>query len=310
MSDFSPEHRRRAIWSTEAAASCGVSERLTPALLWAYKSGLTDELPVEGLPVRLGLACQDGVAAIHAEDTGDSLQRLDDIELIREVNGVPLGSHFDYLNKTKALLHEVKFFGIQRLKEFGAANSDSVPMDVLVQCLHQMLVWNADDTGYGKVNGVEINVVFGNVERLTFVIPWDEEAIDKLMREEAAFWALVQSETPPPPRNLDDARRIFARADGSAVPASREALAACQALGGLKKQVKALEAQAEAVQLMVCREMGLASTLLGPDGRPVATWGASKPAERVDVKRLKVERPEIAAEFMQVGEPIRRFLLK
>lgn len=307
---FDPKERASAIWSTEAAAALGLSTRKTPAQLWAEKRGLAEEVPYDpsNTPARLGLACQRGVMQLHVEDTGNELVPLDEVALVREASGIPVGSHYDAWNKTLKRLHEVKFFALSRINEFGEPGSDVVPMDVLVQCLHEMLVWNADSTGYGKAEACEVNVVFGNVQRAVFVIPYDLVAIDKLVQREAEFWALVQTEKPPAPTSPEDARRIWAKADGSERIASPQTMQAHQALVGLKKQVKALEAQAEEMELFVQRAMETASVLKSPDGRVLATWN-SVSTDRIDVKRLRAEIPKVAQQYLATTES-RRFLAK
>lgn len=309
MNDFTPEHRAKAIYSTEAAAACGVSEKTTPAMLWAKKLGQTvdDDLD-DVLPVRLGRVCEPGVIQLHREDTGDEIKPLHSLELMTDLPGFPMGSHFDARNVTRNMLTEVKFFGIGRLKEFGAPGSDNVPMDVLVQCLHEQAVYNAVNER-NKVNGVEVVVVFGNVQKAVFVIPWDQGAIDQLYQREAAFWALVQTETPPPPQNIEDCRRVWAKTDGSEREASAEALAAYEALVSVRKQQDGLEAQEAALKKWLMEFMGPAAVLAhGP--QRLCTWNATKPAERIDGKALRAQYPDIAAAVTKVGAAGRQFLVK
>lgn len=303
------EARKLALWSTEAAGALGLSARTTPAQLWAVKRGLMDpESGADNVSARLGLACQEGVARMHVEDSGDKLLPLADVALRRDVAGVPLGSHFDYWNATLKRLHEVKFFGIARRKEFGEPGSDTVPYDVLVQALHEMVVFNAESTGYPKAEGCEINVVFGNIERAVFFVPYDAEAIDKLLQREAEFWAKVTTGTPPEPTTPEDARRIWAKANGSEVIAQGQTLQAHAALMGIRRQLKLLEAQAEEMSLFVQRAMGEAAVLKSPDGSVLATW-KNVDTERVDVKRLRAELPEVAKAYLNTSTS-RRFLPK
>jgi predicted phage-related endonuclease len=309
MHDFSPEARNSAVWSTEAAAACGVSERTTQAELWARKMGMADEADIsDALPVRLGQVCEPGVVQLHIEDTGHDVQRLHRIEHFTEVAGFPMGSHYDALNKTTNMLHEVKFFGMARLKEFGAPGSDNVPMDILVQVLHEMAVWNACAPDR-RVNGVEVDVVFGNVQRAVFVVPYDQGAIDMMYKREAEFWALCQTQTPPPPQSIDDCRRVFAATDGSVREASHEAMAAYEALISVRKQQGALEAQEAALKKWLMEYMG-AAAVLEAGGRKLCTWNATKPPERIDGKLLRAQYPEIAAAVTKTGAAGRQFLVK
>lgn len=310
MTDFSHEARKGAVWSTEAAAACGLSNHTTRAQLWAQKRGLVEqeEMPAMPLPARLGLACQEGVARLHIEDTGDTLMPLADVTLQAEVSGVPVGSHYDYWNKTLSRLHEIKFFALSRMSEFGEPGSDTVPMDVLLQCLHELIVWNNTSTGYGKAEACEVDVVFGNVQRAVFVVPYDLQAVDKLLQREAEFMALVQLDTPPEPQSTEDARRIWTRTDGSEVIADQTALRAHQALISVRKQIKAMESQEEEMALYLQKQMQAASVLKSPDGRVLATWNGVE-TERVDVKRFRAEMPDVAKVYLK-NTASRRFLPK
>jgi predicted phage-related endonuclease len=305
---FDPKSRATALWSTEAAAACGLSHRLTPAQLWAQKRGLSEQGAEDYLPARLGLVCQDGVAQLHRQDTGDDLVALANTELRHDVKGVRMGSHYDFLNRTLKRLHEVKFFALSRINEFGEAGTDVVPMDVLLQCLHQMIVWNEAKTGYPNVTACEVDVVFGNVQRAIFVIPYDLEAVDKLLQKEAQFQALVDTEQPPEPTSPEDARRIWSKADGSERVAAEQTLQVCSSLRAVKAQIKKLEAQESEMALYIQRAMETASTLKSPDGRVLATW-SNVTSERVDVKRLRAEMPKIAEQYA-TESATRRFLLK
>lgn len=307
---FDTTGREKAIWSTEAAAACGLSDRTTQAQLWAQKRGLVEaeEMPVMPLPARLGLACQDGVARLHVEDTSAELIPLHDLALQADVKGVPVGSHFDYWNKTERRLHEVKFFALSRMSEFGEPGSDTVPMDVLLQTLHEMVLWNNVSTGYEKAEACEVNVVFGNVSRAVFVVPYDLAAVDKLLQKEAEFMALVATDTPPAPVSTEDARRIWSKTDGSEVVADRTTLQVHQSLVGVKSQIKKLEAQQEELALYVQSQMRQASVLKSPEGKVLATWNGVT-SERVDVKRFRAEMPEVAKAYLKASES-RRFLTK
>lgn len=306
---FDPKERQGAIWSTEAAAALGLSERTTPAQLWARKLGHVEEADQsDNIAARLGLACQDGVAKLHVEDTGNTLLPLHDVALRRDVKGVRMGSHFDFYNSTLKRLHEVKFFALARSKEFGETGSDVVPYDVLVQCLHEMVVWNAESTGYDKADACEVNVVFGNIIRAVYVVPYDEGAVDKLLKEEAAFQALVDSNKPPEPRTTDDARAIWRKSNGTEVIADPVTLRAHQALMQIRHQRKQLEAQEEAITLHIQQQMQEAAVLKAPQGHVLATW-KDVTSERIDVKRLRAELPDVAKVYA-VPSTSRRFLPK
>ena len=309
MHDFSAANRARAIWATDAPAACGVSEYTTPAALWAIKTGQAEPEDIsDRIPVRIGKACESGILSLYAEDTGADIRSLSALELFTDAPGYPMGSHYDAINKTSNMLIEVKMFGAQRRKEFGAPGTDAVPMDVLVQVLHEMAVHNLAEPSK-RVNGVEIVVAFGNQNLESFVVPWDQGAIDQLHRQEGDFWAKVVTGTAPEPRNPDDARKVWASSDGSELEATPEAIDAYSALVSVRGQLKALEAQEEALKLWIMKYMKGAD-LLSSQGKKLCAWSNRKGSMRLDTKMVKEKYPQVAEACTVQGDPTRVFLVK
>ncbi|MCR4300663.1 MAG: YqaJ viral recombinase family protein [Sulfuricaulis sp.] len=307
MSDFDPVVRRSALWSTEAAAALGHSPYKTPLALWQEKSGLAEPEDVSGkFAVRLGTAMQPAIALMYSQDEGEPLRDLDGVEHLATVAETPLGAHYDYFNPARLALHEVKCFGQMRRKDFGEAGTDEIPMDVLCQVLHQQAVY----LKHGEINGSQVNVAFGNVERLVFWVPLDTDALNALAKRLAAFWALVRSGEAPPVTTPEDARALYPRsALGWQVIASPEIAQMCTKLAALKTHGDELEEQQRTLEAAIKAHMGEAEALVF-DGATLATWKSSAPAQRLDTKALKAAHPDICAQFTAAGEPSRRFLLK
>jgi len=174
--------------------------------------------------------------------------------------------------------------------------------------LHEMAVFNLSDQSK-PVNGAEIVVAFGNQHLEQFVVPWDQGAIDQLHRQEADFWAKVLTGTAPEPLNPDDARKVWASSDGSELEATGEALAAYEGLVSVRTQLKALEAQEEALKLWIMRYMKGAD-LLSAAGKRLCAWSNRKGSMRLDTKMVKEMYPDVAAACTKQGEPSRVFLVK
>jgi len=306
--EFDSTQRRGALYSTEAAPALGLSKYSTPAKVWATKRGLMEPEDIsDKFEVRAGLHFQDAIIMMHEQDTGENITRLPALELKHRIEGLTMGSHFDGINYKTERLHEVKFFSPGRLREFGEPGSGDVPWDVLVQCLHEMVVYGAQRQ---QIAGVEINVLFGNEARHLYVVPWDQAAIDKLIAQEREFWQLVQSGIPPVARSPEDARRIWARTDGSTKVATPEVVLGHSQLRAIRENIKAAESAADAISASIQSYMAEASILVAPDGKRLATWNAAKPAQRIDLDKLREKYPQIAEECAKVGEATRRFLLK
>ncbi len=131
---------------------------------------------------------------------------------------------------------------------------------------------------------------------LQFRIERDDEAIDALIRIESAFWRHVKDRTPPAAVNLQDVARLYPGDNGQAVIAPDGIAAACYRLAALKTRLKEVEAEAEAEELAIKGAMGEASTLLGADGKPMATWKVQS-AKRLDTKALKEAEPAMVERF-------------
>jgi predicted phage-related endonuclease len=306
--EFDATQRKQALYSTEAAPALGLSKYATPAAVWAIKRGLSEAKDISGkFEVRLGRHFQEAIIALHETDTGELITRLSTLDLTHRVEGLTMGSHFDGVNYKTERLHEVKFFSPGRLREFGEPGSGDVPWDVLVQCLHEMTVYAH---ARAAIQGVEVNVLFGNEARHLYVVPWDEAAIAKLIDQEREFWQLVQSGTPPPARSPEDCRKIWARTNGSSKIADQHTALACSALREVKTLIKRYEQSSDNLETEIESYMAEASTLTAPDGTRLATWSAAKPAHRIDSDKLREKYPAIAEECTKIGEAQRRFLLK
>lgn len=316
--DFSPEARRKALWSTDAAAALGFSKYKTPVQLWLEKRGETIPEDVgEIFAVRMGLAMQGPLAAMHKEDTGDILNPLATVEHATTVFDTPFSAHYDEYNVTRKALHEIKCFGDMRRKDFGEPGSDEVPDEVLAQALHQQGVW-IRCAPHLPIIGTEVNVSFGNRARLLFFVPLDLDAVNSVFKNLAGFWKMVKDGVTPPARSVEDALALFPKSlKGTQIMATPEIEAVCTKLSALRVTAKTLEEEIDAAKAEVMMFMrtndDLTSennALLGKDGKPLVTWRTSAGAVKIDSKLLRAEMPAIAQQYSVAGEPVRRFLLK
>ncbi len=105
-------------------------------------------------------------------------------------------------------------------------------------------------------------------------------------------------------------RATDAPAGRARVKASIEVLAAVEALRAVRAQLAELDAREEEAKRIILGAMGECDTLVDDEGNILATWKASKPAQRFDAKALQAAHPDLYAKFLRAGEPSRRFILK
>jgi hypothetical protein len=117
---------------------------------------------------------------------------------------------------------------------------------------------------------------------------------------------MVQAGTPPPTTSYADlVRRFGSMSRAITVQASAEAIAAV----GWLKELKAIIAEEESLKAVVMGTLGEADTLL--DGEKVlCTWKAARASQRFDLSGFKEEHPELYQQFLKLGEPSRRLLIK
>jgi len=178
---------------------------------------------------------------------------------------------------------------------------DAVPDHYMVQ-----VQWQLHVTGFDRAwlaclrQGYDLKVY--EIER-------DQAVIDALVKIVNAFWALVQTETPPEP----DDREATGRALAAFYPQSHkaehvipDALAAELAMA--KEAKTAAEARFDLVANQIKGLLGENDTAVLDDGTTVATWRTQN-ASSVDLKRLREAHPALVAEFTTTST-LRKFLPK
>lgn len=143
-------------------------------------------------------------------------------------------------------------------------------------------------------------------------IPRDPAAEALLVEQEAAFWRLVESRTPPEvdgsEATSEALRRAFpGREDHPSVQAAPEALAACERFKKARIEVARWEAEQEAAANAIRAALGDATDLLVGD-KVLATWRPSV-SHRLSSELVKKWYPEVYAECLAEVR-MRRLLVK
>jgi predicted phage-related endonuclease len=120
----------------------------------------------------------------------------------------------------------------------------------------------------------------------------------------------VKTQSPYPPESVDQAKLLFPTSTEDLKTASRSVEEACQALSTIKANIKALEAQEEALQTLVQGYMGEAGLLATVDGKVLATWKSAKASKKFDSKLFQESMPDIYEQYVREMPGSRRFLLK
>lgn len=287
--------RRTGIGGSDAAAAVGLSKWKTPLELWLDKRG---ELEVsENDSMRWGTILEPVVRQEYANATGREVV-CPQVVLRHPVHKFAIVNVDGIANQSR--LYEGKT--ARTAEGWGPAGSDEVPQEYLIQVQHGMAV--------ASLEVADIAVLIGGSDFRIYTIEADRELQEMLFDLEAAFWAMVESGTPPSPVNGADVKRRWRTSTTRSVQATPDVLSAVQQLSRVKAGIKEAEAECDRLEAIVQTHMQDAAELIGGKGKPIATWKSVIACPRFDMARFRNERPEVFREFLKDPSPQRRFLLK
>lgn len=305
--------RKGGIFSTDAAACLGMSKYGSPVSVWMEKVGIAEEelsgddeeeksaVAKRAEEMSMGLIMQPVIGKLYESRTGLRLRDLDGVTMFSDTVKF-MGSHFDFQVGSERRLVEAKNFNDMRKREFGEPGSDDVPMDCLVQCLHEGFVFGADV--------VDLAVLFGGQKFEIYTVPINKEAVDILIEKLAAFWRLVETKEAPAPQTPEDLKALFKRDDGSETIASVEVERACASLAQVNDGMKKSEELAGQLATFIKASIGDHATLRAQAGHILATWKNNKEGVAFNKKEFMAKNPSLYESFCTAKPGNRPFLLK
>jgi putative phage-type endonuclease len=273
--------RYDGLGGSDVAAAMGLSKFKTPTELYLEKVERHDSF--EGnAATEWGVRLEDVVARAYAEKTGERIRNRHAI--LKNPDMPWLFANVDRLVVGKKKGLEVKTASLYTLNEWGEDGSDEVPDYYKTQAYDYMLV-----TG---LRVWDFAVLIGGSDFRTYTVEFDQRIADRIIEETRAFWYdHVLTQTPPPPVNLDDVRRIYRKDAGSEIEADDYVSFDYGRLLDIKAQIKDLTAQENAIKTALGAFMGDHAVLTLGD-KKLATF-KNQPTVRVDPKLLKSEFPDV-----------------
>lgn len=160
---------------------------------------------------------------------------------------------------------------------WGAYDSDDIPIYYAAQGMHGLMIKPRRRAVFAAVTGFDERPMVRFMDR-------DEETIAGIRAREIEFWERIQTGNPPPPVDPEDVKWLYQRDVGTSIDATGDIAEMVQHLKDMKASAKAQEGQIELLAARIKVFMGNASTLLGPDGKPLATWKNNKDGVAIDFK--------------------------
>jgi putative phage-type endonuclease len=281
------------IGGSDAAAAVNLSRWKSPYRLWQEKIGVptVDDVLADKEQIRFGELLEDIVAREFARRRGVRVQR--ERQTLRHRDYPFMLAHIDrrIIGSREGL--ECKTASLRMARDWGEEDTDEIPVEYLAQAAHYLAV-----TGY-VVWHVAV-LIAGNDYRM-YRIERDAELIEALIERERAFWAHVESRTPPEPTTLDDAFARWPQDTGETRLVTPEIAADVTQLKEYRRTARSLKAQMESCELRIKNFIGGATGLNDEAGRTLLTW-KTQSAARVDVKALREKFPDIASAVTQSSQ--------
>ncbi len=266
-------HARLAgLGASEVAAAMGVNKDCTPLELYARKLGLM--APVEeNRAMRFGRCMESAIKDEYELESGQLIVRT---QVFCRWPETPFQATLDAIRQDGRTV-EFKYVGSHSKHLWGAADTDEVPVKVVVQAYAQMAARNIGCTE------VDVAAAFGDHDFRTYTVYRDDRVFDSMVERVIAFQERIDKRLPPEPQAASDTeplRWIYPDAEG-AIELDDVASALVkrhERMGRTLKRAGQVEESRKLVKAQILAALGESAIAVARDG--------------TTVKRRLVETPE------------------
>jgi len=300
--DIAREDHNRAkfLGGSDIAAVLGLSPWKTPLDLWRDKTtprvGDADYKPV----FKRGIRWEGAVAEMLVERLQVNGHQVEIVGSNRRFidREIPfLAAEIDFeirLDGSEEITNvELKTVHPFRLREWGASGTDTLPVHYTAQVMHGL--------GVTRRSNAILAALFGADELRTYPVAADQETIAAMRARAAAFWNdHVLAGVAPDPTTLEDLSKLFDADNPDAHPLLADETLAEQVMRmrSINAEIKAREAEAEAIEFSLKRAMRDCTSIVMPNGKEAVTW-KQRSGSWLDEKALQEAHPKIAREFQR-----------
>lgn len=181
-------------------------------------------------------------------------------------------------------------------REWGESGGDSLPVHYMAQ-----VMWGLGVTG--RQRGY-LAALFGADELRVYPVERDDETIAAMRQRAGQFWTEnVMVGIPPEPATLEDLSKLFDQDNPNAAPllADQALVEQLLRLRAINAEVKAREAEAEAIEFVVKRAMRDCTTLVLPNGKTACEW-KQRSGSWLDETALKEAHPKLVRDHTRKWE--------
>lgn len=294
--------RSKLLGGSDIAAVLGLSPWKTPLDLWRDKTTPRVAGPRKAVMTR-GIRWEGAVAEMLVERLqlqGHQVEIVGGNRRYRDADHPFMAAEIDFeirLDGAETITNvELKTVHPFRLREWGESGSDTLPIHYTAQVMHGLGVTR-------RADGM-LAALFGADELRVYPVPADEETIAGLRARAVAFWTdHVLAGIAPEPTTLEDLSKLFDKDNPDAHPLLADETLAEQVMRmrAINAEIKAREAEAEALEFSIKRAMRDCTTLVMPNGKTAVEW-KQRSGSYLDETALKEAHPKLAREFQRKWE--------
>ncbi len=316
--------RRHGLTGSQIAAVMNLSKWSTPFAVWSFITGRTNPESNQSAAMEWGHRLEGVIADKYSEQFKVKLAECPTLQsqqypfLVGSVDRLVLNEQGEPVKvleiKTTTMNHnsgDKDDLGLD-IKEWGPGNQYSpdgrlliqdsqVPLQYILQVMHYLII-----TGLKQA---DIAVLMSGNDFRVYTIDFDEELASQMIQTADRFWCHNVLDAIMPPLKEVDAKTLTpvvkstAQATSTIVKTIEEFKLRNQELNALKDEVQELRDQ-------ITGYIADNEILLDSHHNTIATYKLCKGRESFDSARLKVEHPDLYAQFVKVGAPYRRLSLK
>jgi len=298
------KERTTGIGGSDIAAVLGLSKWRTPLDVYRDKRGEAEPQP-ENSAMRWGRYLEPVVRQAYADETGREVRMLPD--MLRHPEYAFLIANLDgFVAAGQPGTSVDRIFEAKTARSgdgWGEPGSDQIPREYALQVQHYMNV--------ARCVVADVAVLIGGSDFRIYEVPSDPELQAMMMDAAAEFWERVQNGNPPEPVTYADAIARYGRSSrNDSVMATADVMDAVEHLREIKTQSKHLDSAKEEWEALLFIAMGECDTLIDATGNTLATWKAAAAPKRFDSAAFKSAHADMYEQFVRIGEPSRRLLIK
>lgn len=284
--------RKKGIGGSDIAAIIGVSQFKTA--LDVYLSKTTEQPEQQGEHLYWGHALENPIIDRFIQDTGANVIRQPEMRRHPDYEWAIANADALITNgDTIEAILEIKTSSAFKSREWGADDTDEVPIEYIAQVQWYMWIYNLQEAYIAALIG-------GNQYR-QYHITRDDELIAMLAEKAQAFWQNhVIPRIPPNPQDGADAQKLYPSDNGDTAEADSDTLTAYAELRELKAQEKELKAQIAAKEDLLKIKIGSYSAMQ-TNGNTLFTWKAQS-SSRFDSKAFQAAHPDLYRQYTKQSE--------